>query len=165
MSGKERTDSQVWLQTVLISTFLLTLLLSVGAWGLARLLPSEAGLFRPVLTGLELLLLWLVATSALRSINRLRPSIAGWKLLPAGLIVVVLGFLLYIGIAQVFSFAGTERWSEYPLSGLALFFAGTSLVISLISLINLRVPSQMLGNILEFLVIAVVIFLFFYFMK
>ena len=61
-------------------------------------------------------------------------------------------------------FRGEEYLAGFDYRGLA-FFSGLGFILSLVSMINLRVKNRFLGNVLEFLVIAAFLAALFYFVK
>lgn len=161
MEHNQILHNRVWFKTILISTVLLGSLLfaldgifhnwigDINRWG------------RGLKIGLSLLIFWLVVTASLRSINRLADDIPGWKLLVAGVAVAILGTLFSQLILQILTWF-EEPWAPGPNYRTFMFYGVAGLVASVISLINLRVKDQRLGNILEFAFILIVAALFLY---
>lgn len=115
--------------------------------------------------GLELLLMWLVITSTIRSIHSLRARTPNWKLLIGGCLTAIFGALVReLALRIVKYFSDDLKVEPFQWKGL-LFFAGLGLLAAMIALIRLRVRNRALGNMLEFALIAAVAFLFFYLMK
>lgn len=157
-------DNRVWTRTIFISTVLLGSLL-FALDGIFHNWVGDLNRFgRGLKVGLSLLVFWLVVTASLRSINRLAKDIPGIKLLLAGVAIAVLGTLFGQFILQILTWF-KEPWAPEPNYRTFLFYGAAGLVASVISLINLRVKDQKLGNILEVLFIAVVALLFFYFAR
>ncbi len=116
--------------------------------------------------GLMLLVLWLVVSSAVRTINRLASRAAAWKLVLSGLLVGAVGTVIMSAFMIVFpEVAKSENMGEVAgaTGTMILLNLGLAFVISLIAVINLRVASKMLGNALEILIIGAVILGFVYF--
>lgn len=112
-----------------------------------------------VLTGLRLFATWLVVTSIVRSISSLREKINGLKLLLAGTVTTGVALVFY----WVFLFAYREitlqkvnDYNSFSWERIG-FFTGIGLLISIFTLINLRIKNRLLGNILEVLIIGGII--------
>lgn len=161
----KRSENAILVQSILFGALFFAGLAVVATWldGLiGGVFPKLAGQTRG---GISLFFLWLVVTATLRSIHKMSRGVESVKLLLAGITVAIVGAV----------FAGASHWlvgqfSEGFLpfsvgSRNVLFYGGLGLVVSLISLINLRVQSRFLGDLLELLLIAALAFAFFYFMK
>jgi hypothetical protein len=165
MEQTKLLHSRVWVRTIIISTVLLGSLLFALDGIFYNWLGGElSGFGRGLKIGLSLLIFWIVVTASLRSINNLASDIPGWKLLAAGVAIAGLGTLFGQFILQILSWF-KEPWAPAPNYQTSLFYVVAGLVASIISLINLRVKDQKLGNILEVLFIVVVAILFFYFAR
>lgn len=112
-----------------------------------------------VLTGLRLFAIWLVVTSIVRSIARLRNNINGGKLLLVGTLMTGATLVFY----WIFLFAYREialqkvnALNSFSWERIG-FFTGIGLLISVFTLINLRIQNRLLGNILEILIIGGII--------
>ncbi len=162
--NQAKSDNQVAAKTGLISAILLALLLLLLDWAAFRLSPEAGSFSRAAKTGVSLLLFWIICTSALRSIVRLRKQIPGIKLLIAGIGLAAAGILIHQSALQALTWFKTT-WSPAPNYNMFLFYAAGGFIAAVISLINLRVKNQKLGNLLEVLFIALIAFLFFYFTK
>jgi predicted membrane protein len=115
--------------------------------------------------GIELLLMWLVITSTIRSIHSLRARTPGWKLLVGGCLTGIFGALIReLTLRIVANFKDETTVEPFRWKSL-LFFAGLGLLAALIALIRLRVRNRALGNMLEVGLIAAVAVAFFYLMK
>ena len=164
METKNPADNKVLLRTIIISTVLLGSLL-FALDGIFHNWIGDLNRFgRGLKVGLSLLIFWLVVTASLRSINRLAGKISGAKLLLAGVTIAILGTLFNQFILQLLTWF-KEPWAPEPNYRTFLFYGAGGLVASVISLINLRVKDQKLGNVLEVVFIALVALLFFYFAK
>ena len=160
----DREDSSVLIRASIISAIILGIGLN-GVVFLAERFAASTPDFKEKLTiGLSLFLTWMVLTGTLRSIDKMRQGTDAWKFLLAGVIITVGGVLVQFVVANIIDLFVPEWPKSLNFSTLA-FYAVIGFVISLISMINLKVENQFLGNVLEFLVIALIIFLFFTFMK
>lgn len=165
MANSNQLDNRVWGRTILISTVLLGSLLFALDGIFHNWVGGELSRFgRGMKIGLSLLIFWLVVTASLRSINRLAKDLPGMKLLLAGVAIALLGTLFSQFILQILTWF-KEPWAPAPNYRTFLFYGVAGLIASVISLINLRVRDQKLGNVLEVLFIALVAILFFYFVK
>ncbi len=107
--------------------------------------------------GLMLMALWLVVSSTIRSLNNLVKGMETWKLLLGGLLIGLLSSLLTTAYLIVFpDVAKSQNTSEVTgaTGGLILVISAIAFIISVISVINMRVRSRTLGNILELLIIG-----------
>ncbi|MDX1940120.1 MAG: hypothetical protein SFU99_06180 [Saprospiraceae bacterium] len=157
-------DNDVMLRASAIGAVLLGIALALSFLFLPGVLgASKFG--RAVQIGLELLLIWLVITSTIRSIHHIREKIATWKLLLAGGLTAVVGPLMReLTLLIASQFSENITLEKYNFKGL-WFFAGLGLLAASIATIRLRIKNRALGNMLELSLIALVAFLFFYYMK
>jgi hypothetical protein len=162
------SKNSVVARTVILSAVILTGLYII-AFFLEDNLAKWFGKYAvEVVTGLMLLALWLVVSSAIRSINSLAKGIETWKLLAAGLMTAFVSAILYAAFLLIF-----PRVSKSPNAielagasgGMILLLTGIGFIVSLIALINTRVRNRSLGNLLELLVIGGAIFGFIYFVN
>ncbi len=157
-------DNDVMLRASAIGAVLMGLLLAALHLLFPKLLGTSQ-LSKAFQTGLQLLLIWLVITSTIRSIHHIRPHIPSWKLLLAGCLTAVAGPIvqeLVLRIArQLFTL---PPLTEYNSKGL-WFFGGLGLLAAAIATIRLRIKNRALGNMMELALIALVAFLFFYYTK
>ena len=160
----DRTDSSVMLRAAITSAIILGIGLNLIPFITDYLAASTPDFKKKLETGLEIFLIWVVLTSTLRSIDKMRPGTDAWKFLLAGVIIVVGGVLLQFIFSLIMALFIEDWQSSLDVRELG-FYAVMGLIASMISMINLKVENQFLGNILEFLVIALVIFLFYTFMK
>ena len=160
------SENSTAVRTVIISSLLLAGAF-IALFFLENKLTGLLGKYADEATiGLMLLILWLVVSSGIRSINSLSKGIAAWKLLLAGVLTAGVSAILYSAFLVVF-----PRVSKSPAfaevagasGGMILLLTGLAFVISLIAIINVRVKNKMLGNLLEFLIIGGCIFGFVYF--
>lgn len=159
-------QNSVVARTIIISSLVLTGL----SIALLFLQDNFAGFFGKyadeAVTGLLLLALWLVVSSTVRSINNLAKGAPSWKLLAGGVLTAFFSSLFTVAFLFLFpNVAKSQNTQEVTgASGaLILVMSALAFVISLISLINLRVKNRSLGNLLEFLVIGGSILLLVYF--
>lgn len=107
--------------------------------------------------GLMLLGLWLVASSTVRSINNLAKNAPSWKLILGGTLTAFFAALLTVAFLILFpNVAKSQDMQEVTGATGRLIVPITAIgfVVSLISVINLRVKNRSLGNLLEFFVIG-----------
>ena len=160
----DREDSNVMLRASVISAIILGLGLNAVIFLAERLAASTPDFKEKLTIGLSLFITWVVLTSTLRSIHKMRSETDAWKFLLAGVIITVGGVLLQFVFANGIALFAEDWPRAFNLKQIG-FYGVMGFIISLISMINLKVKNQFLGNILEFLVIAAVIYLFFSFMK
>lgn len=162
MTKADKTENQVLGKSILISGISIAVLLLLLDIANQKVFPETTSWTNGVKTGVSLLIFWLVITSTLRAMNKLREDMDWFKLILGGVGIAALGIVLYLLALQVLN--GLKvGWAEKPRYALVGFYSAGAFIVSLLSLINLRVKSKMIGNVLEFLVIAAVAFLFFKF--
>jgi hypothetical protein len=155
-------------RTVIISSVILTgifIILFFLEDNLAGIFGKYAG---EVVTGLMLLALWIVVSSAVRSVNNLVKNIPGWKMLLTGVATAAVSAVLYTAFLLVFprvSKSSNALEVAGISGGMILLLGVLGFIISLIALVNVRVKNRMLGNVLEFLIIGGAIALFLYFVN
>lgn len=113
-----------------------------------------------VTIGLMLLSLWLVVSSSIRSVNHLAATVETWKLLLCGVLIGLVSAVLTTAFLILFpGVAKSQNMQEVTgASGaMILVMAGIAFVVSLISLVNIRVKNRSLGNLLEVLIVLAVI--------
>lgn len=162
MANSDRTENQVLGKSILISGISIAVLLLLLDIAYQKVFPETTSWTNGVKTGVSLLVFWLVITSTLRAMNKLRKDMDWFKLILGGVGIAALGIILYLLALQLLT-ALKVSWAEKPRYALVGFYSAGAFIVSLLSLINLRVKSKMIGNVLEFLVIAAVAFLFFKF--
>ena len=162
MANSDKTENQVLGKSILISGISIAVLLVVLDIVNQKVFPETTSWTNGVKTGLSLLVFWLVITSTLRAMNKLRKDMDWFKLILGGVGIAALGIILYLLILQLLNVLEVS-WAEKPRYALVGFYSAGAFIVSLLSLINLRIKSKMIGNVLEFLVIGVVAFLFFKF--
>ncbi len=100
---------------------------------------------------------WIVVTSTVRSVVKIRNEIGGLWLLLAGLLVSGLGIIFHLIALQVISAIQENRDLDLALNMRSVgFYVGVGIIASVISLINIKVKNQFWGNVLEVLFIATV---------
>ncbi len=162
MANSDKTENQVLGKSILISGISIAVLLVILDIVNQKVFPETTSWTNGVKTGVSLLVFWLVITSTLRAMNKLRKDMDWFKLILGGVGIAALGITLYLLILQLLT-ALEVSWAEKPRYALVGFYSAGAFIVSLLSLINLRIKSKMIGNVLEFLVIAAVAFLFFKF--
>lgn len=146
-------------RVVMISTAVLLMALGsvflLSQW-LSAFFPSY---YASIQTALMLFAIWLVITSTLRSLQNLLPKINGGVLLILGTMITAIAVLLYwafLGIYGALTIAYDIDFSWEPI----WVFTSLGFIVSLMTLINLRIKDRAIGNVLEIvLVIAVLIFI------
>jgi len=164
MTKADQVDNRVLGKSILIAGVTIAALLVIWEVVHRKLFPVENSWSNGAKTALSLLVFWLVITSSLRAMNKLRKDMDWFKLIGGGVGIATLGIVLFLVTLQFLNWLEVS-WAEKPRYGLIGFYAGGAFIVSLLSLINLRVKSKMMGNVLEFLVIAAVAFLFFKFAR
>mgnify|MGYP000055266178 FL=1 len=164
MSKADQVDNKVLGKSILIGGITIAVLLTIWELVHQQLLPGTDSWSKGIKTAVSLLVFWLVITSTLRAMNKMRKNMDWFKLLGGGVGIATLGIVLFLVTLQFLNWLKVS-WAEDPNYGLIGFYAGGALIVSLLSLINLRVKSKMMGNVLEFLVIALVAYLFFKFTR
>ncbi len=164
MSKADQVDNRVLGKTILIGGITIAVLLVIWEVVHLKLFPGADSWSKGVKTAVSLLVFWLVITSSLRAMNKMREDMDWFKLIAGGVGIATLGVVLFLVSLQVLNWWEVS-WAEQPNYGLIGFYAGGAFIVSLLSLINLRVESKMMGNVLEFLVIALVVYLFFHFTR
>ena len=157
MDQAVRINQSVVLRTVLISSIILAVLLTLLHIFVSKIIDAEK-----VVVALKLLVFWVVVTSTLRSVVKVRKQIGGLWLLLAGLLVAGLGIIFHLLALQIIpairDSSGLDLKIDFRSVG---FYVLIGVVASVISLINIRVKNQFWGNVLEILFIAAVAITFF----
>lgn len=152
MDQKAKVNQSVVLRTVLISSIILAILLTLLHLFVNKLIDAEK-----VLVGIKLLVFWVVVTSTLRSIVRIRKNIGGLWLLLGGLLVSGLGIVFHLLALQVISAIQENTGLDLALNMRSVgFYVGVGVIAAVISLINIKVKNQLWGNVLEVLFIVAV---------
>jgi len=156
-------NNRVQWQAAFIGGIFLALLLSAVLWGWPHIFGKETSFSRAALAAIQLFLIWLVVTSTVRAIHRIRPKIELWRLYLAGIVTSFTGIILkgIVWSGKQYAQEGGVTFSFKKL----LFYLGVAFIASSIALIRLRVRNQKTGQVLEVVFIGVVMFLFFHFMK
>jgi uncharacterized membrane protein HdeD (DUF308 family) len=156
-------NNRVQWQAAFIGGIFLALLLSAVLWVWPHIFGKETSFSRAVMAAINLFLIWLVVTSTVRAIHRIRRNIELWRLYLAGIVTSLVG----IGLKEIV-WSGKQYAQE---GGVAfsfktlLFYLAVAFIASSIALIRLRVRDRKTGQVLEIVFIGVVMFLFFHFMK
>lgn len=155
-------DQSVVIKVVAIASILLGAMLAIVTAILTKFLTVGSSFEKALLTGGNLFVFWLVVTSAVRTVERLRKGIPKRALMLTGFAVSVCGILFQ---QLIFWIAGKlhAAWAITPGLRVLKFYAAAGLVVSLIALIHLRVRNKRRAKQLEILVIVLLALLFFYF--
>ena len=155
--NKAEINKQVVLKSIIISSILLAILLTLLHIFVSKLIDSDK-----ILTGLKLLVFWVVITATLRSEVKVRKNIGGLWLLLTGLVVAGLGVILHLLTMQIIPTLKTDVGLDLAIDFKTVgFYAVIGFVASVISLINIKVESEFWGNVLEVVFVAVLAGLFF----
>jgi len=113
--------------------------------------------------GLMLFALWLVVSSAIRTANSIEAKFHPLKLILVGLLVSIGGFIAYSIFLFIYSKSSGTDFQELmvDMKGKSVFFSIVAALVSVLVTINLKIKDKFLGNVVEFLVIAGVLFLLF----
>ena len=154
------------LNTILISSIILAGLFVVLYFLEDNLGKIFGGLSGKVVIGLMLFMMWITVGSAVRTINRHKRSTPFPILLLSGVATAALGSAIFTAFLFIFpkiSKAQDAFEVAGASGGMILVMSGLGLIASLLAIINARVESKMLGNVLELLVIGACIGGFLYF--
>ncbi len=164
MSNARIANQSVLFKSAALGGIILAVLLTAANVAMNRLFQIESSLIGGVQVALNLLIFWIVVTSILRSMNRMRSSIPGQYLIFGGVMVALAGILLHVLLIQLLHWI-SPGWGLEPGYRTILFYGVLGIIVSIISLINLKVKNKALGNVIEVLFIALLVVLFFTFMK
>lgn len=162
--GLDHEDKRALWRTVMVSSIVLGAILTVLYILLEKVFPNNPGWLNASRTGLSLLAFWMVITATIRTYERVREGVAFFWLIIIGVASAALGIFLFLLALRVWNELGNHG-ATLPAYSIIGFYAAGGLVASLISLIHLRVDGEHNGNLLELLVIAVAVALFFWFTK
>ncbi len=164
-SSKKEAENSLIARTVLLSGLLLTGLF-IGLTFLEQSLKKFAGNYADeVIVGMMLLSLWVVVSASVRSVYSLRKQMPLLKLVLVGVLIALVGTVLYTGFLIFYPMvassgeAASMVGATLVLTGL---FTGAGFVLSIISLINLRVRNKTLAGIIEFALLLLGALLFVY---
>jgi hypothetical protein len=150
---------------VMLTTPIITALLLGGLFALIYFLEDPIAEWFPrwaddIQVGLRLLALWLMVSTGVRSANSLSSSMNALKLILVGLLISIGGFIAYAVFLFIHSKAADIDFKVLTdgLMKSNLFFLATAALVSVLVTINLKIKDKFLGNILEILLIAAVIF-------
>ncbi len=110
--------------------------------------------------GLMLVGLWLVVSSTIRTVVSHAKGLQTWKLILGGLLTGLIGSVLTTAFLLVFpKVAKSQNMAEVTgaTGGLIMATSLVAFIISLFVVVNIRVKSRALGNLLEFLIIGATI--------
>ncbi len=110
--------------------------------------------------GLMLVGLWLVVSSGVRTAVNHAKGLETWKLILGGMVTGLIGALLTTAFLVMFpKVAKSQNMAEVTgaTGGLILATTLIAFIITLFVVVNIRVKSRALGNLLEFLIIGATI--------
>ena len=158
------TDWQVILRTATMSTVILAALLFSALWiekGLSKIIPPYADDIR---IGAILFAIWLIVGAAIRAADKVKRSIEGWKLILLGSAIVTIAAFIYTIVKGFFPdlIWNTTESIVYPFEWKSFgFYAAIGFILSLTSVIRLRVGNAFWSKVLVYLVYAGIIVLVF----
>lgn len=159
---RKQPDFSIVVRSALIGGFALAALFGSVVWideWVVRLIPRFAG---NIQVALMLLAAWLVAGAVVRAVASLDQASPWWAVWLAGSGAVVLGTTLFLAAILLFPTLEVESsWQSRAgwVGAMWLFFGALGIVFSLIALINARIHSRTLGNMLEIGLLLVVFFM------
>ncbi len=116
-----------------------------------------------VITGLQLFLLWLIVSSAVRTLHLLAKDIPVLILWLAGGLTAIVSVLLAPIIMNLFYQMGLEVGTNIADTSKWRFFLALGLVFSLIAIIHVRVRNKALGGTLEWVIVLGLGVVFYYY--
>lgn len=165
MANTTTDKKKIALTTILMSGIILAALFIVLYFledKLGGLLGNFSG---KVIIGLMLFVMWITVGSAVRTINRHKRSTPFFTLLLSGVATAALGSALFTAFLYIFpkiSKAQDAFEVAGASGGIILVMSGLGFIATLLAIINARVESKFLGNLLELLVIGACIAGFLY---
>ena len=167
MSSKttKASDEAVLLRDFIISSVLLSGIFIATLWLEKWLLGYTEKYADDLRIAIMLFALWLVINSGIRAADKIKRRIEGWKLILLGTCIALVAALLFNLFRYYFSnmiwsaemVDGSFNWSSLG------FFGALGLILSLITVILMRIESKFWENVLVLLVIAgiaLVVYLF-----
>ena len=162
----EKNEGGVMLRSMIFGAIIIGLLMVLAVWLDDRIAVTFPKFKNETYGGIILFFLWTTVTITLRRANRANPSIDAWRLMLIAVFIAIAGTALGTGLNQLYGNQFQEGWAVPELSERSLlFYGGLGLVASVLALINMRIESKFLGNMLELIVIAAIIYGFYYFMN
>lgn len=164
MSDSKPQNWSVFIRTVIMTSLILAVFLTAVSFIVDHFLQgfSMAG---SVESSGHLFVLWLVVSSAIRSINRLSGRIPGWTFLLAGLLVAAGGIFFQEGIVYLVELFKADLGLKALGFTSLPFYLAAGFLAALLALINIKIRSRFWAGLLEILIFAGIIFFFFYYMK
>ncbi|WP_020534149.1 hypothetical protein [Lewinella cohaerens] len=159
--GLDHEDKRALWRTVMVSSIVLGVILTVIYILIGKLFPNNANWLNATRTGVSLLAFWLVITSTIRTFDKVREGVAFFWHLIIGVASAAIGILLFLLALRVWNELG-HHGATLPGYNIIGFYAAGGLVASSISMIHLRVEGENNGNLLELLVIAIAVAIFFW---
>lgn len=153
-------ENSVLTRTVIIASLIMTGIFIALLFFQDNLAKVFGGYADEATIGLMLIGLWLVVSSAIRTVNSHAKGIQTWKLILGGLLTGFVSSLLTTAFLIVFpKVAKSQNMAEVTgaTGGLIFMMSLIAFIISLIVVVNIRVRSRMMGNLLEVLIIGATI--------
>ncbi len=153
-------ENSILARTIMIASFVLTGIFIVLLFlqdNLAKLFGNYAD---ETTIGLMLIGLWLVVTSAIRTITNHAKNMQSWRLIMGGLLTGLVSSVLTTAFLIMFpKVAKSQNMAEVTgaTGGLIFMMTLIAFIITLIVVVNIRVRSRMMGNLLEVLIIGATI--------
>ena len=160
------TKRKTVLSTIIISSVILCTLLIVLYFLESTFTNFFGSLGGKVIVGLMLFVMWITVGSAVRTANRHNRSASFFTLLLTGVATAAIGSTLFTAFLYIFPRVSkaTDAFEIAGASGgMILMMSGLGLIASILAIINARVESKFLGNLLELLVIGACVAGFLYF--
>ncbi|MEO1261772.1 MAG: hypothetical protein AAFZ15_23410 [Bacteroidota bacterium] len=160
------TKKKTALSTIIISGVILCALLILLYFlenAFTNFLGSLGG---KVIIGLMLFVMWITVGSAVRTANRHNRSSSFFTLILTGVGTAALGSALFTAFLFIFPRVSkaTDAFEVAGASGgIILMMSGLGFIASILAIINARVESKFLGNLLELLVVGACVAGFLYF--
>ena len=150
MNQQAKVNQSVVIRTVIMSSIILAVLLTLLHLFIAKITDLDK-----IIIGIKLVLFWVVVTSTVRSVVKVRKNIGGLWLLLTGLLVSGLGIILHLLALQVIPAIKNDTGLDLSLNFQSVgFYVMIGVVASVISLINIKVKNVFWGNVLEVVFIA-----------
>ncbi len=162
----EKNEGGVMLRSMIFGAIIFALLMVLAVWLDDRIAVTFPKFKNETYGGIILFFLWVTVTTTLRRANKANARIDAWRLMLIAVFIAIAGSALGTALNRLYGHQVQEGWAAPELSERSLlFYGGLGLVASVLALINLRIESKFLGNILELIVIAAIIYGFYYFMN
>lgn len=151
------------LRTVPLAGIFYGVLITLGNLLIYLIFNGYTNFAQKVSTGVQLFLLWLIVSSAVRTLHLLVKDIPVFILWLAGGLTAIVSVLLAPIIMDIFYRLGLQVGPSIADASRLRFYSGLGLVFSLIAIIHLRVRSKALGSTLEWVIVLGLGFVFYYY--